>query len=241
MSETREFIPLRIAVLTVSDSRDESNDKSGALLVKFVAEAGHGLAEKAIVPDDKYRIREVLSRWIADDTVQVVLTTGGTGVTGRDGTPEAVEPLLDKIIDGFGETFRSLSYQTIGTSTLQSRAIAGGRQWHLRVLPAGIVWRLQGCVDAIDQRAARLPHATLQPGRIDAATSGNLTVVRCRREPGVVPESWNATTNRRLSQRPAKIRSERPSVPLNGSEAMTTGHVIPVCANAAIPRPRRPR
>jgi len=125
MSETREFIPLRIAVLTVSDSRDESSDKSGALLVSLLTGAGHGLAEKAIVPDDKYRIREVLSRWIADDSLQVVLTTGGTGVTGRDGTPEAVAPLLDKIIDGFGETFRSLSYQTIGTSTLQSRAIAG--------------------------------------------------------------------------------------------------------------------
>ena len=125
MAETRDFIALRIAVLTVSDSRDEQSDKSGALLVRFVTEGGHELAEKAIVPDDKYRIREVLSRWIADESVQVVLTTGGTGVTGRDGTPEAVAPLLDKVIDGFGETFRSLSYQTIGTSTLQSRAIAG--------------------------------------------------------------------------------------------------------------------
>jgi len=125
MSEAREFVPLRIAVLTVSDSRDESNDKSGALLVKCLTEAGHELAEKAIVPDDKYRIREVLSRWIADESLQVVLTTGGTGVTGRDGTPEAVTPLLDKVIDGFGETFRNLSYQSIGTSTLQSRAIAG--------------------------------------------------------------------------------------------------------------------
>jgi molybdenum cofactor biosynthesis protein B len=93
--------------------------------VNYLTEAGHRLAEKAIVPDDKYRIREVISRWIVDEGLQVVLTTGGTGVTGRDGTPEAVEPLLDKIIDGFGETFRALSYQTIGTSTLQSRAIAG--------------------------------------------------------------------------------------------------------------------
>jgi molybdenum cofactor biosynthesis protein B len=121
----REFLPLNIAVLTVSDSRDEASDKSGALLVKYLTDAGHQLAEKAIVPDDKYRIREVVSRWIVDESVQVVLTTGGTGVTGRDGTPEAVTPLLDKVIDGFGETFRSLSYQTIGTSTLQSRAIAG--------------------------------------------------------------------------------------------------------------------
>jgi len=125
MSQDREFVALNIAVLTVSDSRVESNDKSGAMLVKFLTEAGHHLAEKTIVPDDKYRIREVVSRWIADESVQVVLSTGGTGVTGRDGTPEAVMPLLDKVIDGFGETFRSLSYQTIGTSTLQSRAIAG--------------------------------------------------------------------------------------------------------------------
>jgi molybdenum cofactor biosynthesis protein B len=125
MSEKRAFVPLQIAVLTVSDSRDESTDKSGALLVDMATGAGHRLAEKAIVPDDKYRIREVISRWIADQDVQVVLTTGGTGVTGRDGTPEAVTPLLDKVIDGFGETFRSLSYQSIGTSTLQSRALAG--------------------------------------------------------------------------------------------------------------------
>ncbi len=125
MSQDREFVPLRIAVLTVSDSRDETTDKSGALLVKMLGESGHQLAEKAIVPDDKYRIREVVSRWIADESLPVVLTTGGTGVTGRDGTPEAVTPLLDKVIDGFGETFRSLSYQNIGTSTLQSRAIAG--------------------------------------------------------------------------------------------------------------------
>ena len=125
MSETREFIPLDIAVLTVSDSRAAVDDKSGNLLVSQLTEAGHRLAERGLVPDDKYRIREVLSRWIVDEGVQVVLTTGGTGVTGRDGTPEAVAPLLDKIIDGFGETFRSLSYQIIGTSTLQSRAIAG--------------------------------------------------------------------------------------------------------------------
>ena len=125
MSDTREFIALNIAVLTVSDSRDESNDKSGALLVKLLGESGHRLEEKTIVPDDKYRIREVLSRWIADEAVQVALTTGGTGVTGRDGTPEAVTPLLDKIIDGFGEMFRNLSYDNIGASTLQSRALAG--------------------------------------------------------------------------------------------------------------------
>ena len=125
MGQDREFIPLNIAVLTISDSREETNDKSGSLLVEFLTGAGHRLAEKSIVPDDKYRIREVISRWIVDESVQVVLTTGGTGVTGRDGTPEAVTPLLDKVIDGFGETFRNLSYQVIGASTLQSRAVAG--------------------------------------------------------------------------------------------------------------------
>ncbi len=125
MSETREFIALNIAVLTVSDSREESNDKSGGLLAQQLRDSGHNLADKSIVPDDKYCIREVISRWIADESVRVILTTGGTGVTGRDGTPEAVIPLLDKIIEGFGEAFRNLSYQTIGTSTLQSRALAG--------------------------------------------------------------------------------------------------------------------
>lgn len=125
MSEKRNFIPLNIAVLTVSDSRTEVDDKSGALLVNLLQEDGHKLAEKSIVRDDKYRIREVLSRWIVDEDITVVLTTGGTGVTGRDGTPEAVEPLLDKVINGFGEMFRKISYDTIGTSTLQSRALAG--------------------------------------------------------------------------------------------------------------------
>jgi molybdenum cofactor biosynthesis protein B len=121
----REFLPVDIAVLTVSDSRDEVTDKSGRLLVDRLTGAGHRLAEKCIVPDDVYRIRAVVSRWIADPDVNVIITTGGTGVTGRDGTPEAVAPLLDKVLDGFGEMFRSISYADIRTSTLQSRALAG--------------------------------------------------------------------------------------------------------------------
>ena len=124
-SNAREFIPLSIAVLTISDTRTEADDKSGALLVKRLTDAGHRLAEKMIVPDDVYRIRAEVARWIADAQVQVVVSTGGTGVTGRDGTPEAVAPLLDKVIDGFGEVFRMLSYEEIKTSTLQSRALAG--------------------------------------------------------------------------------------------------------------------
>ncbi|HSG66300.1 MAG TPA: molybdenum cofactor biosynthesis protein B [Gammaproteobacteria bacterium] len=123
--EERRFEPVSIAVLTISDSRDETTDKSGRLLVERLTRAGHRCAEKAIVPDDIYQIRAIVSRWIADPDVQVVLTTGGTGVTGRDGTPEAVSPLLDKLIDGFGETFRAISHGQIGTSTLQSRALAG--------------------------------------------------------------------------------------------------------------------
>jgi molybdenum cofactor biosynthesis protein B len=121
----REFRPLRIAVLTVSDSRTKETDTSGKLLVERLCSAGHELAEQAIVPDNTYRIREFVSRWIADESVGIVITTGGTGLTGRDGTPEAVRPLFDKEIAGFGELFRSLSYEDIGTSTVQSRAVAG--------------------------------------------------------------------------------------------------------------------
>ncbi|BAZ92808.1 molybdenum cofactor biosynthesis protein B [Thiohalobacter thiocyanaticus] len=120
-----DFIPLNIAVLTVSDTRSEADDTSGRALVERLEAAGHRLAAKAIEPDDIYRIRARVSGWIADPDVHVVITTGGTGVTGRDGTPEAIQVLLDKEIEGFGEVFRMLSYEEIGTSTLQSRALAG--------------------------------------------------------------------------------------------------------------------
>lgn len=121
----REFVALNIAVLTVSDSRNEQTDKSGKLLADRLQAAGHSLAGKRIVPDDVYTIRAVVAGWIADRSVDVVITTGGTGVTGRDGTPEAVLPLLDKVIDGFGEVFRRISFDQIRTSTMQSRAVAG--------------------------------------------------------------------------------------------------------------------
>ena len=120
-----EFLPLNIVVLTVSDTRTEADDASGRTLAERLTLAGHRLMEKAIVPDDVYQIRAILSRWIADPAVQIVLTTGGTGMTGRDSTPEAMRPLLDKVIEGFGELFRMLSWEEIGTSTLQSRALAG--------------------------------------------------------------------------------------------------------------------
>jgi molybdenum cofactor biosynthesis protein B len=125
MSSERSFIPLKIAVLTVSDSRSADTDTSGNLLAERLTAAGHVLFEKAIVPDDIHQVRAIVSRWIADPKVNAVLTTGGTGVTGRDGTPEAVEPLLDKRIDGFGEMFRQVSWEQIHTSTIQSRCLAG--------------------------------------------------------------------------------------------------------------------
>ena len=123
--ESRPFKPLSISVLTVSDTRTEDDDLSGKLLVKRLSSAGHTLHEKQIVKDDTYQIRKCVSTWIAEATVDAVLITGGTGITGRDGTPEAVEVLFDKKIDGFGEIFRSISYEQIKTSTIQSRAIAG--------------------------------------------------------------------------------------------------------------------
>jgi molybdenum cofactor biosynthesis protein B len=121
----REFKPLNIAILTVSDSRTEKSDTSGRLLSDRLTQAGHQLADKQIQPDDIYRIRATVSHWIADSAIEAIITTGGTGITGRDGTPEAIEPLLDKIIDGFGEMFRALSFDDIGTSTIQSRAMSG--------------------------------------------------------------------------------------------------------------------
>jgi molybdenum cofactor biosynthesis protein B len=124
-AEPRSFRPLRVAVLTVSDTRDETTDKSGALLVERLRTAGHTLAAKTIVRDDIYAIRAIVSAWIADANVEVVISTGGTGITGRDGTPEAIAVLLDKEIDGFGELFRAISYEEIGPSSLQSRCLAG--------------------------------------------------------------------------------------------------------------------
>ena len=116
---------LDIAVLTVSDTRGEAEDTSGKYLVEAAQQAGHKLAEKAIVRDDIYQIRAIVSRWIAAADVDAIVVTGGTGFSGRDSTPEAVEPLFDKRIEGYGEMFRSLSYEEIGSSTIQSRAVGG--------------------------------------------------------------------------------------------------------------------
>ena len=119
------FLPLALCVLTVSDSRTAADDTSGDYLVAALQEAGHRLAARALLPDDRYRLRAQVSQWIVDEAVDGILVTGGTGFTGRDSTPEALLPLLDKQMPGFGELFRALSFEEIGTSTLQSRAFAG--------------------------------------------------------------------------------------------------------------------
>jgi molybdenum cofactor biosynthesis protein B len=116
---------LSLCVLTVSDSRTAANDSSGDYLVDALSAAGHRLHERAILPDDRYRMRALVSRWIAEEAVHGILVTGGTGFTGRDSTPEALLPLLDKTMPGFGEIFRAISFAEIGTSSLQSRAFAG--------------------------------------------------------------------------------------------------------------------
>ena len=125
MSTERDFIPLHLCVLTVSDTRTPAEDTSGDYLVQALEAAGHRLAGRALLPDDRYRLRAQVSQWIAENGVDGVLVTGGTGFTGRDSTPEALLPLLDKEMPGFGELFRSISFDEIDTSTLQSRAFAG--------------------------------------------------------------------------------------------------------------------
>ena len=125
MSTANDFIPLSLCVLTVSDSRTPDNDTSGDYLVEALQADGHRLSARALLPDDRYRLRAQVSQWIADASVDGVLVTGGTGFTGRDSTPEALMPLLDKEMPGFGELFRAISFDEIGTSSLQSRAFAG--------------------------------------------------------------------------------------------------------------------
>lgn len=153
---------LTVALLTVSDRRSADpsrGDPSGDLLRDRLTGAGHQLVDRALLPDNRYAIRAAISRWIADPAVQVVISTGGTGLTGRDGTPEAVAPLLDKTIEGFGELFRVLSFETIGTSTLQSRCLAG-------VANGTVIFVLPGSADAVSTAWDRLIRAQL-----DASTS----------------------------------------------------------------------
>ena len=153
-SPRRPCVSLAIALLTISDTRTAADDRSGDALAERLQAAGHRLHERRIVPDDRYRIRAAVSHWIADPAVAVVISSGGTGLTGRDGTPEAVAPLLDKTIEGFGELFRVLSFETIGTSTLQSRALAG-------VANGTLIFVLPGSLDAVQTAWDRLIGAQL--------------------------------------------------------------------------------
>ena len=133
---------LNCAVLTISDTRTERDDTSGALLAQLLSADGHQLADRAVVKDDIYRIRATVSAWIADEAIQVIVTTGGTGFTGRDSTPEALAPLFDKHISGFGELFRQISYADIGASTIQSRAVGG-------LANATLIFALPGSSNAV--------------------------------------------------------------------------------------------
>jgi molybdenum cofactor biosynthesis protein B len=152
-------LSLAIALLTVSDTRTLADDRSGDALQQRLQAEGHQLVDRRLVADNRYQIRAELSRWIADSAVQVVITSGGTGLTGRDGTPEAVAPLLDKTIEGFGELFRVLSFETIGTSTLQSRCLGG-------VANGTIIFVLPGSLDAVETAWDRLIAAQLNPATL---------------------------------------------------------------------------
>lgn len=155
-----DFVALNIAVLTISDSRTDATDKSGRLLVRRLENAGHVLHEKSICPDEPYEIRARVARWVADETPDVVMTTGSTGLTGRDVVVRALQPLFDRAIPGFGEMFRMLSYEGIGASTIQSRAFAG-------LSKATIVFCLPGsggaCADGWDKLIGPQLDARTQP------------------------------------------------------------------------------
>jgi molybdenum cofactor biosynthesis protein B len=148
IDDRRPFVPLRIAVLTVSDTRTIEDDKSGQTLAERIGKAGHALADRRIVTDDVGAIRGAVRRWIDDRTIDAIITTGGTGLTGRDVTPEAIEPLFEKVIDGFSALFHRISYDKIGTSTVQSRATAGvAHGTYIFVLPGSP----GACRDAWDE------------------------------------------------------------------------------------------
>src|SRR5918993_4682082 len=154
MAQPSDFVTLALCVLTVSDTRTAENDTSGDYLARAATDAGHRIVERALLPDDRYQLRATVSQWIADDTVDGILVTGGTGFTGRDSTPEALLPLLDKQMPGFGELFRAISFDEIGTSTLQSRAFAG-------LANATFVFALPGSTSACRTAWERLIRAQL--------------------------------------------------------------------------------
>jgi molybdenum cofactor biosynthesis protein B len=169
MSATDSFVPLSLCVLTVSDTRSSAEDASGGYLCSALQQEGHRVHTRSLLPDDRYRIRALVSQWIADPEVDGILVTGGTGFTGRDSTPEAIAPLLDKEMPGFGELFRWLSFEEIGTASLQSRAFAG-------VANSTFVFCLPGSTSACRTAWQKLVRAQL-----DARTAPcNLVALRGR-------------------------------------------------------------
>jgi molybdenum cofactor biosynthesis protein B len=177
MTQPPRFLPLHLCVLTVSDTRSLATDPSGDWLVQALTDAGHILHERQLEPDDRYRLRATVSRWIADPAVDGILVTGGTGFTGRDSTPEALLPLLDKQMPGFGELFRAISVEEIGTSSLQSRAFAGlANATFLFALPGSTsacrtAWE-KIIVHQLDARTRPCNLASLRPRLGEDGTSG---------------------------------------------------------------------
>ena len=189
LDETKQFVPLKIAVLTISDTRDLRDDKSGALLVQRIVAAGHFVAERSIVTDDIEAIRARVKAWIADPMIDVIITTGGTGFTGRDVTPEAVEPLFEKKMDAFSALFLVISFPKIGTSAIQSRATAG-------VAGSTYIFCLPGspgaCKDAWDEILVhQLDYRSraVQLRRDHAAARRAFTPAEGRGRDGVIPSS----------------------------------------------------
>ncbi len=175
IDESYPFIPVRIAILTMSDTRSAAEDKSGNTLAQMIEEAGHKVAARAIVKDDLHAIRETVERWIADPAVDVVITTGGTGFTGRDVTPEAVKPLFEKEIDGFSAVFHQISFQSGWHVHDPVASLCRRRARHLYLLPAGLAWRLQGRLERHLEVAARQPPPPLQSRRDHAAAHRTLS------------------------------------------------------------------
>ena len=169
IDDKRPFVPLKIAVLTVSDTRELADDKSGATLAERIEKAGHAVAGRAIVTDDVEKIREQMRAWIADKGIDVIISTGGTGFTGRDVTPEAVEPLFEKRMDGFSTVFHMVSHAKIGSSHDPVAGDRGHRGRDLHLLPAGLARRLPRRLGRDPRPSARLPLPAVQFRRADAA------------------------------------------------------------------------
>ncbi len=190
----RRFVPVQFGVVTVSDTRSIEDDRSGNLLESRIAEAGHELRERILVRDDIEEIRAVAHDWTVRDDIDAIIFTGGTGFTGRDVTPDALEPLYDKAMDGFSAIFHRISYDKIGTSTIQSRASAGSDQPDLRLPAAGLDRRLQGCL-----------------GRHSQGRSS--TIATCRAISWKSCRGWTSTSNGAAAKASDRLRTDQSGCP----------------------------